>query len=254
VIDLPTKFEKAIAYLESKSPLPVERSKEIIDEAQDFAFTLAGIEKVAVLQAVQDELVRVLKGQSGIDSFSQFARNFEQVMESNGYGKVNPWRTKLVYGQNIRTAYAAGRHAEMASEDMLETNPYWQFIHDHPIVPRPHHEAVNGRVYRAKDVIKARWGLPAGFGCRCRWESLSEDDVKTEGLNVSNIPPAIGVRDKLTGRVSYVPAVDMGGVKTPLIDPGFHRVPGINEQYRNEIIEAASQRLAPRLQALTSRR
>lgn len=244
------KFEKAIAYFKNKLLLPTSNWREIMDEASDYAFTIAGVEKANVLQVVYDALQAVLEGRTTRpDTFGEFKQVFDDAMLKNGYGKQKPWRSQLVFKQNIRTAYAAGRHQQMLQPDALQATPYWQWWHGNPLEPRLHHEKMHKKVFRAADIISEGFSLPSGFSCTCRFLPLSDRDLAREGLKVEDLPTAkVTIRDKLSGKEWLVPAVETDEGLMPLVDPGFMRIPGQDRgAERKQIIDSAIARLSPAL-------
>lgn len=160
------KFDEAIAYFKQKIPLPTETWQQIINDAQDWAFTLSGVESALVLQTVYDKLLQILEAESEtVDTFQEFADTFQQTMQAAGYGQQSPWRVALVYGQNIRTAYNAGRYRQQTDPELMAANPYLQWVHDHPLEPRPHHKALHLKVFRADHPIWKTIYPASGFGC-----------------------------------------------------------------------------------------
>lgn len=264
------KFDEAIAFYKQKLPLPTEVWEQVINESQDWAFTIAGVEKANVLQSVFDLILKVLEGRShSVTTFEDFATNFNDLMVSSGYGEQKPWRSRLVFGQNIKTAYNAGRYRTQTDPEAIKRRPYLQYIHDHPIVPRPHHKALHLKIFRADDNILNYIYTPNGFGCECQMQSLSEQDMQREGLKVAEpITERINLRDRLTGKVQSVPAisvpksefngsypagsiVDGDTVLAPIAEPGFIHAPGASlPEQRKEILSNAIARLSPRLQDL----
>lgn len=264
-------FKEAIAFYKQKLPLPTETWDQIIRESQDWAFTLAGVEKASVLQSVFDLILNVLENKvETVTTYEDFAKNFNDIMVNSGYGEQKPWRTRMVFKQNIKTAYNAGRYRTQADPENIKRRPYLQYIHDHPIVPRPHHKALHNKIWRADDPIWQSIYPSNGFGCNCQCQSLSERDMKREGLKVSDsISDRITLRDKLTGLTRQVPAIRIqksefrvqnyppqsiiedDTVLCAIAELGFNYAPGASTQERRrEILNNAIARLSPRLQRM----
>ena len=260
------KFDEAIAFYQQKLSLPTEVWEQIIEESQDWAFTIAGVEKANVLQSVYDLILKVLQGRSNtVTTFEQFSDRFNEIMEAGGYGEQKHWRSKLVYKQNIKTAYNAGRYRSQTDSEAIKRRPYLQYIHGHPIDPRPHHKALHLKIWRADDPI---WNFiypQNGFNCSCQVVSLSERDMKREGLKVSPpIADRVTLRDRLTGRTKSVPAIRIRSsefgirnypppgsiisgdeILVPVAEPGFNYAPGKSQpEQRKEILDSAIARLA----------
>lgn len=281
----PVKFDEAIAFYRQKLPLPTEVWDQVINESQDWAFTLAGVEKASVLQAVYELIAKVIEGRSdtlttGRTSpggnlqgqpltYEDFAKNFNQAMVEGGYSEQKPWRTQLVFKQNIKTAYNAGRYRTQTTPEAIKRRPYLQYIHGHPTVPRPHHKALDKMIFRADDPIWNYIYPNNGFSCQCQVYALSDRDLEREGLEVAPpITERINLRDRLTGETQSVPAIavpksefnnnyppgaiiDGDMVIAPIAEPGFNYAPGKSQpEQRQEILQRAIARLSPRLQNL----
>jgi hypothetical protein len=266
----PVKFDEAIAFYKQKLPLPTEVWDQIINESQDWAFTLAGVEKASVLQSVFDLILKVIEGKSNtLTTYENFAKNFNQAMVTGGYSEQAPWRTKLVFKQNIKTAYNAGRYRTQTEPEAIKRRPYLQYIHGHPIVPRPHHKALDKMIFRADDPILDYIYPNNGFGCHCQMYSLSDRDMEREGLELAEpITERINIRDRISGKTQSVPAIavpkkqfngnypagaiiDGDMVFASIAEPGFNYAPGKSQpEQREEILQGAIARLSPRLQEL----
>lgn len=266
-------FQEAIAFYRQKLPLPTEVWEQVIEDSQDWAFTLAGVEKASVLQSVFDLIAKVIEGRSTtVTTFEDFAENFNAEMVAGGYGEVKPWRTQLVFKQNIKTAYNAGRYRTQFDPEQIKRRPYLQYIHDHPIVPRPHHKALHNKIWLKSDPIWNKIAPLNGFGCNCQTQDLSDRDMKREGLKVSEpITETVILSDRLTGEVQIVPAITIGKSQFPnqnypagaivdgdkvtvaIADFGFNFAPGKSQpEEREEILGRAIARLSPRLQQLVN--
>jgi hypothetical protein len=121
-------------------------------------------------------------------------------------------------------AQAAGRYARQLDPVIMKQRPYLQFIHSDADIPRPHHKALDGMVFRADQIP---FPVPNGFGCGCRYVSLSEDDLREQGLTVSNLK-----RGDTVGTVKLEP------------DPGFDYIPGqTSVERRTQLLKDAVSRL-----------
>lgn len=263
------KFNKAIAFFKQKLPLPTETANQIIDEAQDWAFTITGVEKAQLLQSVFDLITQILEGRSQtVTTYEEFAQKFNQLMAASGYSESKPWRTRLVYKMNTRQAYNAGRYRTQTDFANKKRRPYLQYLHGHPLIPRPHHKVLHKKIWRADDPI---WGYiyPLnGYGCNCSVTSLSDRDLEREGLSVSpTLTERITIRDRISGSSQQVPAITLplkefeasgippgsiveGGIVTaPIAEPGFNYAPGASTE-RDRILKSSLSRLSPRLREI----
>jgi hypothetical protein len=177
-------FSEAIAYLADKLNLDTDSWVEGQGLVQQVAFTSAGA-KGAILQEIRDAVDAAIN--DGI-SIADFAKQFDRIADSyvdNWQLKGDrAWRGQLIYSQNLRQAYGAGRYRQMTDPDTVKRRPYWQWVHGDSRVPRPTHLAMDGKVFLA-DSLPCH--IPAGFNCRCQIFSLSQRDVDREGLTVEDV-------------------------------------------------------------------
>jgi Phage Mu protein F like protein len=177
-------FQEAIDYLAGKTNLDTDSWIEGQGLIQTVAFTVAGA-KGRVLQDIRNAVDRAI--QDGI-SIRDFAKQFNAIADSyvdNWQLKGDrAWRGQLIYEQNLRQAYGAGRYAQMTDPDVLNRRPYWQWAHGDSRAPRPVHLALDGKVFPANSLP---FFVPCGFGCKCQVFSLSQRDVDREGLQVEHL-------------------------------------------------------------------
>ena len=169
---------KAIEYLKQKVSLPSQKWSDFLDAQHDAIFTVAGA-KAHIVQDIKKALVAALEeGQT----LSEFTERFRDVAKD--WVGADNWRAKTIYQTNMRMAYAAGRYAHQLDPEVLKVQPYLQYVHSDSAVPRPLHEALDGEVFRADEIP---FPVPNGFGCGCRYVSLSEKDLEEEELSVSSL-------------------------------------------------------------------
>jgi uncharacterized protein with gpF-like domain len=175
-------FTEAIDYLAQKTNLDTDSWIEGQGIVQDAAFTVA-MAKGDLLQDIRDAVAR---GQSEGQSVQEFLKTFDTIADrySDNWELKGDraWRGQLIYEQNIRNAYAAGRYAQMTQPDVLKLRPYWQWRHGDSRAPRLAHLALDNKVFAADSLP---FSPPAGFGCRCQVFSLSQRDVERKGLKTA---------------------------------------------------------------------
>lgn len=239
-------FDKAIAYFRKKLPLPSEKWDDFADAAQDVAFTVAGVTSADLLNDVYNLVGKALENG---DSFDQFKQGFNEAVDRAGWNpEKRGWRTEMIYGQNLRNAYSAGRYKQLTEPEILKARPLWMWRHKDSRVPRKHHLALDGKIFPADSPFWKVATPSCGFGCRCAVFSLSQKEVAREGLEVSEPPKeTVSIKDKVTGEVKKIPA--LAGV--PIADPGFTSPAGSTpDNQKKAILEQAMQRLHPELQKL----
>jgi hypothetical protein len=234
-------FEEAIAFFKQKVPLPTSAWDEIINEAQDWAFTVAGLTKAEMLNDIYQAIEQALEEGTTLE---EFTRKFDETAARYGWepppGKEDlwgGWRMQLIYMQNLQSAYAAGRLQQMRDPDVARSRPYWLWRHRDSRNPRPAHLALDGKVFRGDSVFWQVGYPPCGYGCKCGVYALTEDDVQRRGLKVEDAPTEqVTLRDRITGEEFRVPAIN----GQPIVDPGFVHAPGASlpEQRRGILVRS----------------
>lgn len=232
------RFEEAIEFFKQKTPLPSQSWDDFVNQAQDFAFTIAGVTGADLLN---DSYNLILSALENGDTYEDFKKGFNAAVERAGWTGLKPWRQSLVFHQSLRSAYQAGRYKQMTDPYLLKTRGYWKYTHNDSRVPRKHHLALDGKIFPADSGFWKTAFPPNGYQCKCSVFALSKRDLEHEGLEVSEAPSStVTVRDKATGENYRVPAVD----GKPVAEPGFIGAPGSSDSNKKqEIIEQSAARL-----------
>lgn len=214
-------FREQIDFFRRKVNLASEDWTQLWQESHDHGFVVAGANKdalVADFRAAVDKAI--VKG----TTLQEFRKDFDQIVAAHGwsYQGSRGWRTRVIYDTNLRTSYAAGRHAQM--ERLKQAMPYVRYRHNDSVrVPRPEHLAWDGLVLRADDPWLHTHKPPNGWGCRCYLEPLDDADLKDLGKGGPDRAPPIEWETKAVGSRGAHPRT----VRTPKgIDPGFAYSPG----------------------------
>lgn len=172
-------FREQIDFFRGKLNLPSERWDSIQGAAHDRGFIVAGAQ---VADLVADLRGAVDAGIAGGDTLADFRRNFDAIVGRHGWtgwtGEGSKagvaWRTKVIYGTNVRTSYAAGRWAQLNDPELLAVRPFWRYIHrDSVLHPRPQHVAWNGLVLRHDHPFWRQGRFPPnGWGCGCMVQAV----------------------------------------------------------------------------------
>jgi hypothetical protein len=131
-------------------------------------------------------------------SIQEFRQQFREMVGKTGWtgwaGEGTKegvaWRTRVIYQTNLRTAYAAGRYAQM--KEMAKTHPFWMYRHGGSIEPRLNHLAIDGKVMPADDPF---WDIhypPNGWGCSCYVVAKSLAGLKRAGKTNPDGTPEVG--------------------------------------------------------------
>lgn len=205
--------EKAIAYFEQKGYAITWGWRDLWQQAQAKAFTVAGITKLDVLQDIRGAVATALKEGK---TLRDFERSLTPLLERKGWwgrhaqtdtgtgemhGKgLTPRRLKTIFQTNLQTAYMAGRHQAMMEN--VADRPWWQYVAVMDNRTRPGHRVLNGRVFRYDDPFYQSFYPPNGFNCRCRVRALDGADLKARGIDTSN---SLGRLDSIQRPVSREP-------------------------------------------------
>lgn len=213
---LPPK--EAISYFESKGYEISWNWYETLEAAHARAFTVAKCVRLDVLTSIRGAVDDALK--QGLTE-EQFIKQLTPTLQKLGWwGKQvmidesgqaqnialgTPYRLKTIYQTNTRTAYAAGRYAQMMSDADLQ--PYWQYVAVLDSHTRPAHAELNNMIFRYDDLFWQTHYPPNDWNCRCRVRALSERRYQALGIPVTDSTGMLSTRtvtagtDPLTGAV-----------------------------------------------------
>ena len=179
-------FSQAVKYFKEKVPVPVASYKSMVEGYHNWAFSVTGVTRGDVLDAIKfllDEAIA--KG----NSQETFNKQFDRLVARKGWD-VGGGRRKIIFDTNVRSAYSAGREAQMRDPDVIERRPYWLWRHRDSVVPRPTHLALDNKAIPADHKF---WDVcPPGncaFGCRCGAFAVTEAQIKAMGAQILNNPP-----------------------------------------------------------------
>lgn len=184
----------AVAYLESKGVRATRHWHDIWQEAQAKAVTVSGMTRLDLLEDVKAGLVDAVKNGK---TERMFIEELAPILRAKGWtgkrqkvdpktGEVTekgpdlPARLSLIFTQNVQSAYMYGRYRAMLAN--AEERPWWMYIAVLDSRTRPHHAALNKKVFRYDDLFWKTHYPPNGFRCRCRTRALSDVQLEREGL------------------------------------------------------------------------
>lgn len=194
----------AVAYFETKGLQISGDWHEVWREAHAKAFTVANLAKMDVLQDIQAGIHQALTdgkterwfdqtltpilqakgwwGKAVDESTGEITQTYPGTSRPVQYG--SPRRLRLIYRQNLQSAYMAGRWKAQAEN--ADHRPYLQYVAVMDSRTRPAHKALNGQVYRLDDPVWQYLYPPNGWNCRCRVRALTERQVRDKGLMVES--------------------------------------------------------------------
>lgn len=234
--------EKAIAYFEQKGYAITWGWRDLWQQAQAKAFTVAGVTKLDVLQDIRGALASALKEGKTLRDFEReltptlqrkgwwgrYAQTDTATGEMAGKG-LTPRRLKTIFQTNMQTAYMAGRH--QAFMENVADRPWWQYVAVMDNRTRPSHRVLNGRTFRYDDPFWQSFYPPNGFNCRCRVRALDRADLDARDIPTSNSLGKLDTIQRPTSRHPDAPQVEVARFEyapkkyiTP--DPGWSYNPG----------------------------
>lgn len=194
-------FEEALEFLRRKLRLPTRDWEDLVREAHDVAFAVAGVQKAQLLADFQEAVEEAIERG---ETLADFQARFDGIVAEHGwaYNGSRGWRARTIFLTNVRTSYAAGRRRQ--SEAVKSLRPYWQYQHSDAAQPRPTHLAIDELVLPADHPFWRTAYPPNGWGCACYVVTLSARQVEAmrrAGTIRETPPPGIEVVDERSGEV-----------------------------------------------------
>jgi uncharacterized protein with gpF-like domain len=217
-------FAEAIKFFTGKLSIPTATWTDIWKGEHARAFTIAGATRDDLLADFRTAIEEALTEGKTI---ADFRSEFDKIVTRYGwsYNGGRGWRTRVIYQTNVRTAYQAGRYAQMTDPDVLAYRPFWRYRHGDSRQPRAQHLAWDGLVLPADHPWWQTHYTPNGWGCQCRVEALSARQLAALGKDGPDQAPDDGTyewTDRKTGEVHTIPKG---------IDPGWDY--NVGEQWLN---------------------
>lgn len=212
-VDLPPA--EAIRFFRQKVNLPTRRWDDLWQGANARGFAVAGVQAQDMLGDVRAAMDKALAQGT---TYEEFKKDIRGVITGMGWDKRGPgyvaWRTRIIFETNLRTAYAAGRHAQMTEPSVLASRPYWRYRHSGAKEPRPEHKAWDNVVLRHDDPWWKTHDPPNGWGCACFKQAINERQLARMGKSGPDDAPKSATRtwvDPVSGEKIAVPrGIDPG--------------------------------------------
>lgn len=214
-LDLP--FDEAIRFFRDKASVTTKSWTDVYAAAHSRAFMVAGATTSALVDDFRREIDKALATGS---TLAEFREGFDDIVARHGWSHTGSrnWRSRIIFDTNLRTAYAAGRYAQLTQPDTLEAFPYWQYNHSGSLHPRQDHLSWDGLVLRADETFWRTNYPPNGWRCGCFVFAVSDRDLKRQGKRGPDEAPDLVFRaEEVGGRTVRVPTG---------VDPGFEYNPG----------------------------
>ena len=175
-------FGEAIRAFTSRKVLTRRAFDRLVGAAKRQAFTVAGLQRKAMVSLAHDELAKAIEAG---DDLRTFSKALNARFESAGWKTLNPSHLETVFRNGVMNGYSDGRRAQMTQPAVLAARPYWQVLGVDDDRTRAPHKKAHGKVLAASDPFWTRAPLPWGHNCRCRSVSRSARDLERLGLAVT---------------------------------------------------------------------
>lgn len=164
-------FNEQVAFFRGKlgNLVPTRWWDDLQKSQHDSAFMVAGAARMDLLSALAVAVDRAIAEGTSIEKFRQ---DFREIVARTGWtgwtGEDTPqgraWRTRTIYVTNTKTAYHAGRLAQLRAGNY----PLWVYRHNDSVRhPRPHHVSWNGITLPPDHNWWRTHYTPNGWGCEC---------------------------------------------------------------------------------------
>lgn len=228
-------FNEAIKYLKKKVNIPTSRWDDLVKEEHNIGFMVAGAQDADLLDDLRRAVDSAVNEGTSIEAFR---KSFDELVAKNGWtgwtgegtAKGRAWRTRLIYDQNILSAYSAGRERQMADPELQKLMPLKVYRIGYASVHRPSHVALDGKALPVGDPFWDTCSPPNGFQCHCYTSLMNEEMALAAGVEILSSPP------------DFKP------------DPGFGYRPGENEvQHIYDALRKKESVLSPEIWARFSK-
>lgn len=179
----PTPNREAAAFIKGKPVVSQKVFAKLKPELKARAFTISGVESLAVLERVRDRIAKLPAGgdwdkiKAGIvKDISPFLVTGEEPDEVERQNRAAEARAELLLRIHGFQAYAAASHNELVEQSDVFTHCKYVTMEDTAV--RHTHAALNGVVL---PTLHPWWNTHTGpweWGCRCTKVGITEDEVE----------------------------------------------------------------------------
>ncbi len=236
-------LDDVLALWSSREILSATEFYALKQAARARAGSLARIWETRFIQAIYDSIGTAMRENL---SSAEWMTEAQKLVDAYGGGeKLNlylgenftPWYAETVFRTNVQAAFAAGRYADLFSDESRQMAGYWMFsaIRDdrndsEEKCPGMICRELDGKVFRKDDGEANRSLPPLHFNCRCTVIELDQYDVDAGGYEpafgsgFSQSLKAKGVwsDDKVTSLLGWRAGIPgpMSGVDVTGTEPG----------------------------------
>lgn len=190
-------FTESIDFLRGKLDLPTRWWDDYLGEVHAHAFTVAGATSLDVVGGLHKAVTAAIENG---ETITDFRKRFDAVVEETGwsYRGDRGWRTRVIYDNNLRTAHQAGHWQQMQATK--ESHPYGLYLTVDDADVREEHQRWH---YILLPLDHTWWDThypPNGWGCRCTVIAVSEADIESLGLTITENPPPLNRTERVNSR------------------------------------------------------
>ncbi len=180
-------FREQAEFWRRKVNVPTASWRDLQRGDHAHGFMVAGAARLDLLDDLRKAVDKaILDG----GTIADFRRNFDAIVARTGwqYQGGRNWRTRIIYTTNVRSAYMAGRWAQIQA--IKHRRPFLQYVHNDSVRhPRPEHQSWNGKVLSVDDPWWSTHFPPNGYGCQCTVTTLARRDLDRMGMDGPDAAP-----------------------------------------------------------------
>lgn len=178
----PVYFTEAIDFMRNKVELPTRVWTDLWQDMHSRAFVVAGAMKDGLVKDFHDAVTKVIAEGRTLEDFR---KDFDRIVAAHGwsYKGSRGFRSRTIYETNMRTAFSAGRWAQI--QRLKEQRPYIRYVTMRDERVRNSHRILDNIVLPVDHPFWLTYFPPNDWGCRCWVQSLSEADLERLKLKVT---------------------------------------------------------------------
>lgn len=217
--------KQALQYFRDKGLRTSFSYADVTAQEHQTAFTVAKMMDIDLLKDVQDSLYAALA--EGL-TFDQWKDRIIPTLQANGWwgrqavvdpisGKTviaelgSARRLQTIFRTNMQSAYAVGQWQKI--QEQAKEAPYLMYDAVDDFRTRPQHRAWDNKILPITSTFWTRYYPPNAWGCRCGVIQLSQDDIDSMGMSVSDDPDVkwVNWKNPRTGKIERIPeGIDAG--------------------------------------------
>lgn len=210
-----------VSFFRKKKLQPTQKWTDVLQEAHNRAFVVAGVTQADVLQDIYNAVDKAI-GEG--TTFEQFKKELKEKWTPEHQER----RLRTVYNTNLSVAYSRGRYDSM--RENAQRRPFWRYKCQFLPGSRESHKALHGKIFRWDDPIWNTLFPPNDWGCQCEVEPLTAEEVGDKPVETSK-GKLFGIQKRLDSSTTQL----VTGYKDPKTDEitapsaGWNYNPGVSD-------------------------